>query len=63
MTISPKPLLQLLVQAQVLTSQQADEYELDALRSSVPIDTYLIDRAKVDRQSVLKAIAALTFAL
>lgn len=59
MTISPKPLLQLLVQAQVLTSQQADEYELDALRSSVPIDTYLIDRAKVDRQSVLKAIAAL----
>jgi len=59
MTISPKPLLQLLVQAQVLTSQQADEYELQALRQSIAIDRYLIDQAKVDRQSVLKAIAAL----
>lgn len=59
MIISPKPILAQLVQNGVLTNEQAETYEIDSLRKNTPIDVYLLQDAKLNKTSVLSAIASI----
>lgn len=54
MTIPAKQFLDLLVTKQVLTPQQASQFELDALQKNVPIDEYLITNSSINKKDLLQ---------
>ncbi len=59
MNITPKKLLNQLIQNRVLSQDQADKLELESLQKNVPIYDYLISQPSLDRNQVLAAVAQL----
>lgn len=57
MNISPKKFLTILVDDRVISQQEADRYEIDSLQKNIPIDLYLLNYTKVDKEAILKTKA------
>ncbi|MCL4374998.1 GspE/PulE family protein [Patescibacteria group bacterium] len=57
MVIPPKPFLNQLVGLQKLDQESADRYEIEALRSDIPIDQFLLEKTNVDKNAILQAKA------
>lgn len=57
MNISPKKFLTILVNDRVISQQEADRYEIDSLQKNIPIDLYLLNYTKVDKEAILKTKA------
>lgn len=59
MIISPKSLLQQLVKNKIITSQDADKYEVGVLQKNIDIQSYLNENTNIRRVEITKAIAQL----
>ena len=59
MTIAPKELLKILVDNQIISKVQADQFELESLKKNLPIDQYLFNETQLDKEDILKALASL----
>ncbi len=57
MNITPKKLLDQLIQNKVFSKDQADKFELESLQKNVPIYDYLIEQPGVERNLILTAVA------
>ncbi len=57
MNITPKSILNILAQKGVINQKQADQIELDSLKSNLPIDTYLFTKTDLTKGDVLEALA------
>jgi len=59
MTITPKKLLEILINNQIITQEQADLYEVQSLKKNVAIDEYLLSETDLKKADILSAIASL----
>lgn len=59
MILSPKVFLNELVRMNIINQQQAQAYEVDSITKNSSIDQYLIQNARVDKETVLKIKAKL----
>jgi len=59
MTITPKQLLKILVDKQVITQTQANQYEVESLKKNEPIDQYLFNQTTLKKSDILAAIASI----
>lgn len=57
MNIPPKSLLNILVQHKVIDQEKANVYELESLKSNIPIDTYLFTETDIKKIDILAAIS------
>jgi len=59
MTIGPKELLKILINNQVISQQQAEQFELESLKKNLPIDQYLFSETGLNKTDILTAIASI----
>jgi len=59
MTITPKELLKILVANQIISNQQADQFELESLKKNLPIDQYLFNETRLNKSDILSAMASI----
>ena len=57
MVIPTKNFLDNLILDQVITKEEAQRFELEALQKNIPIDEYLLTSSKIKKESILKAKA------
>lgn len=57
MTLPTKQFLDILVSEKIITQDQAQKYEVDALQKNLPIDEYLINNSEVSQEDILKTKA------
>ena len=57
MDVSPKLLLNKLVQKALLSQEEADRYEIISLQKNIPIKDYIMENSTLDRLEIIKVIA------
>lgn len=57
MNVSPKPLLKILVEKNLLTQSEADHLEVISLQKNIPIDQLILEKTTVPKIEIIKAIA------
>lgn len=57
MDVSPKLLLNKLVQKALLSQEEADRYEIISLQKNIPIKDYILENSTLDRLEIIKVIA------
>jgi type IV pilus assembly protein PilB len=59
MNIPPKQLLNYLVANQIILQNQADQYELEAIKKNIPIDQYLFRETDLKKNDILAGLASI----
>jgi len=57
MKLIPKTILDQLVKNNLLSSSDAEKYEVESLKKNLPIDEYLVTYSNLDKIQIIKAIA------
>jgi len=57
MNVSPKPLLKILVEKNLLTQSEADHLEVISLQKNIPIDQLILEKTTVPKIEIIKTIA------